>query len=106
MLMTKERRPAIRTLRGWAISVLQEAGSICECEEHGWMRDRADPACSATRHLLHLNRRRIRNVGALSFKNRGDLAVLTEGDKRLLLAMTHDQEQTLDVRPHLRFGWQ
>jgi hypothetical protein len=43
MLMTKERRPAIRTLRGWAISVLQEAGAILECEEHGWMQDRADP---------------------------------------------------------------
>ena len=24
MLMTKERRPAIRTLRGWAISILQK----------------------------------------------------------------------------------
>ncbi len=43
MLMTKERRPAIRTLRGWAISVLQDAGAICECEEHGWMQERADP---------------------------------------------------------------
>jgi hypothetical protein len=43
MLMTKERRPAIRTLRGWAISVLQEAGAIRECDEHGWMQDRADP---------------------------------------------------------------
>ena len=43
MLMTNERRPAIRTHRGWAISVLQEAGAIRECEEHGWMRDRADP---------------------------------------------------------------
>ena len=43
MLMTKDRRPAIRTLRGWAISVLLEAGAIRECEEHGWMRDRADP---------------------------------------------------------------
>jgi len=43
MLMTKERRPAIRTLRGWAISVLQEAGAIHECEEHGWAQDRADP---------------------------------------------------------------
>jgi hypothetical protein len=43
MLMTKEKRPAIRTLHGWAISVLQEAGAIRECEEHGWMRDRADP---------------------------------------------------------------
>lgn len=43
MLMAKERRPAIRTLRGWAISVLQEAGAIRECEEHGWMQDLADP---------------------------------------------------------------
>ena len=43
MLMTRERRPSIRTLRGWAISVLQEAGTIHECEEHGWMQDRADP---------------------------------------------------------------
>ncbi|WP_340672340.1 hypothetical protein [Bradyrhizobium ottawaense] len=42
MLMFKERRPATRTLRGWAISVLQEAGAIRECEEHGWMQDRAD----------------------------------------------------------------
>jgi hypothetical protein len=32
MLMTKERRSPIRTLRGWAILVLQEAGA----EEHGW----------------------------------------------------------------------
>ena len=43
MLMTKQRRPAIRTLRGWAIGVLQEAGAIQECEEHGWAKDRADP---------------------------------------------------------------
>ena len=43
MLMTSERRPATRTLRGWAIHVLQEAGAIRECEEHGWMQDRADP---------------------------------------------------------------
>ncbi|MGY8685344.1 hypothetical protein Q2941_47625 [Bradyrhizobium sp. UFLA05-153] len=43
MLMTKERRSAIRTLRGWAISALQEAGAIRECEAHGWMQDRADP---------------------------------------------------------------
>jgi hypothetical protein len=43
MLMTKERLPAIRTLRGWAISVLQDAGAIRECEDHGWMWDRADP---------------------------------------------------------------
>jgi len=43
MLMSKEGRTAIRTVRGWAITVLQEAGAICECEYHGWMRDRADP---------------------------------------------------------------
>ena len=42
MLMTSERRPAMRTLRGWAIYLLQEAGAIRECEEHGWMQDRAD----------------------------------------------------------------
>ena len=55
MLMTTERRPAIRTLRGWAISLLQEAGAIRECEEHGWMQDRSDPharerAVEAARH--------------------------------------------------------
>ena len=43
MLMTSERWPAIRTMRGWAIDVLQEAGAIRECEEHSWMQDRADP---------------------------------------------------------------
>jgi hypothetical protein len=42
MLIASERRPAIRTLRGWAINVLQEAGAIRECEAHGWMQDRAD----------------------------------------------------------------
>ncbi|MBP1093703.1 hypothetical protein [Bradyrhizobium diazoefficiens] len=42
MLMMKERRPAIRTVDGWARSVLLEAGAIRECEEHGWMKDRAD----------------------------------------------------------------
>jgi hypothetical protein len=43
MLSIIERRPAIRTLHGWAISVLKEAGAIRECEEHGWLQDRADP---------------------------------------------------------------
>ncbi|MET4717263.1 hypothetical protein ABIF64_000581 [Bradyrhizobium japonicum] len=46
MLMFKERRPVTRTLRGWAISVLQEAGAIRECEEHGWMQDPCRPARS------------------------------------------------------------
>jgi hypothetical protein len=43
MLRTIEPRRAIRTLHGWAISVLLEAGAIREREEHGWMQDRADP---------------------------------------------------------------
>jgi hypothetical protein len=43
MLVTKKPRLAIRTLEGWATSVLLEVGAIRECEEHGWMRDRADP---------------------------------------------------------------
>ena len=38
-MMTKERRPAIRTLRGWTIGILHEAGAIRECEEHGWAQD-------------------------------------------------------------------
>jgi hypothetical protein len=43
MLMSRERRTATRTLRGWAISVLKEVGAVRECEEHGWMQDRTDP---------------------------------------------------------------
>ncbi|WGD50259.1 hypothetical protein QA641_32315 [Bradyrhizobium sp. CB1650] len=43
MLMMKERRPAIRTLEGWARRVLLDAGAILECEKHGWMKDRGDP---------------------------------------------------------------
>jgi hypothetical protein len=54
MVMTKEPRPPTRTLRGWAISVLHEAGAIKECEEHGWMQDRADP--HARDHALDLAR--------------------------------------------------
>jgi hypothetical protein len=46
MLIVIERRAAIRTLKGWAISVLLEADAIRECEEHGWMIDRADPYAS------------------------------------------------------------
>jgi hypothetical protein len=43
MLMVVPKRQAIRTLRGWATSVLLDAGAVRECEEHGWMIDRADP---------------------------------------------------------------
>lgn len=31
MLTMKQRRPTFRTLRGWAITVLQDAGAIREC---------------------------------------------------------------------------
>ena len=54
MLMAKETRPAIRTLRGRAINVLQEAGAILECEEHGRAKDRADP--HAREHALEIAR--------------------------------------------------
>ena len=54
MLTTTERPRAVRTLRGWAISVLQEAGAIRECEEHGWATDRADP--HARKHAFDIAR--------------------------------------------------
>jgi hypothetical protein len=41
MLRTRERQPAFRTIEGWARNVLLEARAIRECEEHGWMVDRA-----------------------------------------------------------------
>ena len=43
MVTTQERRPAHRTVEGWARSTLLEAGAIRECEEHGWMQDHGDP---------------------------------------------------------------
>ncbi len=43
MLLAKKQRSAVRTLRGWAISILQEVGAVRECEIHGWMQDRGDP---------------------------------------------------------------
>ncbi len=54
MVITTARRPITRTLSGWAKSVLQEAGAIRECQEHGWMRDRADP--HAREHALDIAR--------------------------------------------------
>jgi hypothetical protein len=42
-MLMKERRPTIRTLSAWAISVLHETNAIRECEEHGWLQDRSDP---------------------------------------------------------------
>jgi len=41
--------------RGWALSILKEAGAIRECEEHGWMQDRADP--HARERALEIARR-------------------------------------------------
>ncbi|UEM18069.1 hypothetical protein J4G43_052375 (plasmid) [Bradyrhizobium barranii subsp. barranii] len=41
--MTPMERTKMRSLRAWAISVLDEAGAIRECEEHCWIQDRADP---------------------------------------------------------------
>jgi hypothetical protein len=52
MLMTTEKPRSVRTLRGWAIHVLKDAGAIHECEEHGWAKDRADP--HAREHALDL----------------------------------------------------
>jgi hypothetical protein len=54
LMTTSERRPAYRTLRGWAISVLHEAGAIRECEDHGWMKDRGDP--HAREHAIDIAR--------------------------------------------------
>ena len=39
MLMVRAKRPATRPWRGWAISVMHEAGAIKECEEHSWMQE-------------------------------------------------------------------
>lgn len=52
MLMMKERRAAFRTIEGWARSVLLEAGAVLECEDHGWMRDHADPHAGERAFLL------------------------------------------------------
>jgi hypothetical protein len=43
MLKSRQGPPSFRTHHGWAISVLQEAHAIHECEYHGWARGRADP---------------------------------------------------------------
>jgi hypothetical protein len=43
MLSTKERRPAFRSVEGWARLILLEVGAIRECEEHGWARVLGDP---------------------------------------------------------------
>jgi hypothetical protein len=62
MLMHRERRPAIKTLRGWAVSTLREADAICECEQHGWMLDRVDP--HARERAFAMARQEAATVGA------------------------------------------
>ena len=43
MTMTRERRPEFRSQESWAIGTLLAAGAIHECDDHGYMKDRADP---------------------------------------------------------------
>jgi hypothetical protein len=49
-----QKRPSTRTIRGWATSVLLEAGAVRECDEHGWMKDRTDP--HARQHAIEIAR--------------------------------------------------
>ena len=103
MLMAKQPRPAIRTLHGWAISVLRNSGAITECEWHGWMQDRADPhardralemarqdpppglsshtAVAQVREVSGVNRRHLPRV------SRGLVGPLEEGRRDLPLAV-------------------
>ncbi len=37
------KRPAYRTLAGWALGVLVEQHAITECDHHGHRRSRSDP---------------------------------------------------------------
>jgi hypothetical protein len=53
-MLKSNRKRAIPTHHGWAISVLQEAGAIHECEDHGWAKDRADP--HAREHAIDIAR--------------------------------------------------
>lgn len=41
-MLTTNERSRVQTLEGWAIALLEETGAIRECEDHGWMKDRAD----------------------------------------------------------------
>ena len=47
MLMLRGRRPDCRTLEGWAVAVLVDAGAIAECPDHGHRRCRGDPDAHA-----------------------------------------------------------
>jgi hypothetical protein len=41
-MLTREQ-PDFRTVDGWAIGLLLEAGAIHKCDEHGSAKDRSDP---------------------------------------------------------------
>jgi hypothetical protein len=47
VVAAKERRPEFRSIQGWAIGVLLETGTIRECEDHSYMKDRSDPHARA-----------------------------------------------------------
>jgi hypothetical protein len=40
---TEPGRETYRTLQDWALGILLETHAIRECEDHGHMRDRAEP---------------------------------------------------------------
>jgi hypothetical protein len=54
MLYVIERKRSIRTLRGWAISTLQDAGAIRQREYHEWLVDYANP--NARKRALEIAR--------------------------------------------------
>lgn len=64
LMTTNERRPAFRTLRGWAISVPHEAGAIRECEDHGWMKD------SELNHRIKNTLATVQAIGSASQRHR------------------------------------
>ncbi len=43
LMFFRDKRPIYRTLEGWALGLLVEAGAVRRCEQHGWVMDRADP---------------------------------------------------------------
>ena len=47
MLMVRERRPAYRTIEGWAIGLLLAEGAIKQCHDHGYIQCRGDPHARA-----------------------------------------------------------
>jgi hypothetical protein len=41
--LSRDARPAYRTLQGWALGTLIEQHAVRQCEHHGHARDRGDP---------------------------------------------------------------